>query len=103
MSDLSIEIPDSLHRDLREIAEREGVSVETFIAVTLAEKVSLLRDPENWSEYMDAVQRLPASSLLSLIMAAKQAERPIRKVSRERYLELLDKAPDVEPEPYDKL
>src|SRR6188768_4050582 len=43
MSTLSIRIPDSLHRAVREIAETDQVSINQFIAYALAEKVSSMR------------------------------------------------------------
>lgn len=39
---LSIRIPDSLHNQIRKLAEAEGVSINQFIATAVAEKVSAL-------------------------------------------------------------
>lgn len=43
MSTLSIRLPDSLHRAVRELAESDQVSINQFIAYALTEKVSSLR------------------------------------------------------------
>lgn len=42
MSTLSLRLPDSLHRQLRELAKREGVSINQLISTAVAEKVSAL-------------------------------------------------------------
>ncbi len=43
MSTLSIRLPDSLHRAVRELAGSDQVSINQFIAYALTEKVSSLR------------------------------------------------------------
>ena len=40
MSDLRLRLPDSLHRKLREIAEKDDVSINQFIATAVAEKAA---------------------------------------------------------------
>lgn len=72
MSTLSIRLPKSLHQKVKELAEREGVSMNQVINVTLAEKVA---EDE----------------------AMRYLEERAKRGSRERYLELLEKAPDVPP------
>jgi hypothetical protein len=42
MSTLSVRLPNSLHRHLREIAEREGVSMNQLISSAVGEKVAAL-------------------------------------------------------------
>ena len=42
MSTMSIRLPESLHRNARVYAEREGVSVNQLIATALAEKLAAL-------------------------------------------------------------
>lgn len=77
MSTLSIRLPKSLHQKVKELAEREGVSMNQVINVTLAEKVA---EDE----------------------AMRYLEERAKRGSRERYLELLEKAPDVPPESEDR-
>ncbi|MDL1912771.1 toxin-antitoxin system HicB family antitoxin [Chloroflexi bacterium CFX6] len=78
MSALSLRLPKSLHEQLRELAKEEGISVNQFVMLAVAEKVSAL----STIEYLE-----------------KRAKRG----SREKFLEILSKAPDVEPEEHDKL
>ncbi len=42
MSVLSLRLPESLHRQVRELAEREDMSINQFIATAVAEKMSAL-------------------------------------------------------------
>ncbi len=42
MSTMSIRLPESLHQRARELAQREGISINQLIATALAEKVSAL-------------------------------------------------------------
>jgi hypothetical protein len=75
---LSVRIPKSLHNQVRELAEEEGISMNQFVMVALAEKVAALQA----IDYLE-----------------KRAERG----NREKLLEILAKAPDVEPEEFDRL
>ena len=43
MSTLSIRIPDSLHRTLKKAAEEDGVSINQFVSLAVAEKLSALQ------------------------------------------------------------
>ena len=78
MSTLSIRLPDSLHKKVKELARQEGISMNQFIALAVAEKMSALMTVEHLKE---------------------RAQRG----SREKYEAVLAKAPDVEPEEYDRL
>jgi len=78
MSALSLRLPESLHRRLSEVAEKEGVSINQLINSAVAEKVSALLT----EEYLEA-----------------RAKRG----SRSRFLVALAKVPDVEPQPADRI
>ncbi len=78
MTTVSLRLPDSLHRGVKELAKREGVSMNQIIATAVAEKLSALMT-ENYL-----------------------AERASRG-SRERFEAVLAKVPDVEPEERDRL
>jgi uncharacterized protein (DUF1778 family) len=78
MSALSLRLPKSLHEQLRELAQEEGISVNQFVMLAVAEKVAALAT----IEYL---------------------EKRAKHGSREKLLEILNKAPDVEPEESDKL
>ncbi len=78
MSAISVRLPESLHEAVRELAKRERVSMNQFIALALAEKVSALMT-EEWLEER-----------------AKRGER-------RRFERALAKVADVEPEERDRL
>ena len=42
MSSLSLRLPESLHQKLRELAERDDISINQFIATAVAEKAAVL-------------------------------------------------------------
>lgn len=78
MSALSVRLPDSLHKQLKQLAEQEGVSVNQLITLAVAEKVTALKTEDYLRE------------------RAKHADRAA-------FLGVLDKAPDVEPQAQDRL
>lgn len=78
MSALSLRLPDSIHRHLKEISKREGVSINQFISTAVSEKVSALLT----EEYLTA-----------------RANR----VTKDTLKTILDKVPDREPFPDDAL
>jgi uncharacterized protein (DUF1778 family) len=43
MSTLSLRIPDSLHRTLKRAAEEDGVSINQFVSLAVAEKLSAMQ------------------------------------------------------------
>lgn len=78
MSTLSLRLPDSLHKGVKELASREGISINQFVATAVAEKMSAL-------------------------MTEVYLQERARRGSRERYEAALAEVPDVEPEEYDRL
>ncbi len=42
MSALSLRLPESIHRHIKEIATKEGVSINQFISSAVSEKISAL-------------------------------------------------------------
>ena len=50
MSAISLRLPESLHKQVRELAEREGISINQLIATALAEKMSALLTGEYLEE-----------------------------------------------------
>lgn len=77
MNAVQINLPRSIQAYLAKLAEREGVTVEQFVASAVAEKASALMTEEYLSE---------------------RASRG----SRERYEAALATVRDVEPEGYDR-
>ena len=77
MSTLSVRLPNSLHRHLRELAEREGVSMNQLISAAVGEK-------------------------LAALMAEDYLARA-RRGSRKAYEGVLRRVPEIPPEERDKL
>lgn len=78
MSTLSLRLPDSLHRRIRELAQQEGISINQFISTAVAEKMAAL-------------------------LTVDYLEERARRSSREKFLSVLAKVPDVPPEPGDEV
>ena len=78
MSTLSLRIPTSLHRELRHLARREGVSINQIISAAVGEKVA---------------------SLKTIDYLRERASR----ASRAQFDAVLAKVPDVEPDEFDRL
>lgn len=78
MSSLSLRLPDSLHRQVRDLAQREGVSINQLITTAVAEKMSAL-------------------------MTADYLQARATRGRRERFEEVLRMVPDVEPAEEDRL
>jgi hypothetical protein len=78
MSALSIRLPESLHQRVRELAAREGISINQLIAAALGEK-------------------------MSAIMTTDYLEARARRGTREKFHAALAQVPDVEPESGDRL
>jgi len=67
-----------MYSQVKETAKEEGISMNQFITLAIAEKLATL----NTVDYLE--------------IRAKRG-------SREKLLAVLEKAPDIEPEAYDKL
>jgi len=78
MSTVSLRIPDSLHRRVRELARKDKTSINQFIATALAEKISAL-------------------------MAVEYLEDRARRGSRRKFERALSRARDVPPGDYDEM
>lgn len=78
MSEISVNLPNSLGRQLEDLARREGISADQFIATAVAEKMSALLT----EEYL---------------------EERAKRASREKYEAVLDQVPDVEPDERDRI
>lgn len=50
MSTISLRLPKSLHKQARELAEREDISINQLVATALAEKMAALMTGEYLSE-----------------------------------------------------
>ena len=78
MSSLSLRLPESVHEKIRELAERDNISINQFIATAVAEKAAALLTVD----YLETRARRADTKLLD---------------------RLLKRAPDVPPIPGDEL
>lgn len=78
MSVLSLRLPKSMHEQVRDMAQKEEISINQFILLAIAEKLATL-------DTVDYLQQRAARG------------------NREQLLAILERAPDVEPEPEDRL
>ena len=78
MSILNVDIPDSLRRRAQTLAQDDGVPLERFIAIALAETIAVL-DADSYIRGRAA------------------------RGSREKFDQVLSRVPDVEPEAHDRL
>jgi len=78
MSTLSVRLPDSVHKKLKELAKKEGISMNQFISLAVAEKLSVLLTVDYLKE------------------RAKKADRKV-------FEDILSQVPDVDPDEYDRL
>jgi uncharacterized protein (DUF1778 family) len=78
MSSLSLRLPESLHRQIRALAKREGVSINQFLATAASEKVAAL-------------------------MTEEYLETRAQRGSRKKFEAVLAKVPESDPAPEDAL
>ena len=78
MSALSVRLPESLHKKLAEVAEREGISINQLINSAVAEKMAALMT----EEYLEA---------------------RVRRGNRRKFAAVLAKVPDAEPSDSDRV
>ena len=77
MSTLSLRLPDSLHETVKQLAKQDHISVNQFVTVAVAEKISAL-------------------------LTEDYLEQRAQRGSRTTFEEILRRVPDVEPEDYDR-
>ena len=67
MSSMNIELPDSLLKQARELAEKEGVPLEQLIVSALAEKMAAWKTVEYLKERATRGDRLKFESAMSKV------------------------------------
>ena len=77
MSTISLRLPDSLHGTARELAKKDHVSINQFIATALAEKISAL-------------------------ITGEYLEERAKRGSRKKFERAMAKVADIEPEEHDR-
>jgi uncharacterized protein (DUF1778 family) len=78
MSTISLRLPDSLHEQIRKLANVDGISINQFISTAAAEK-------------------------LAALMTVDYLEERAKRGTRQRFEAALKRLPDVEPPDDDKL
>ena len=78
MSSISLRLSESLHKRVRELAKKEGVSINQLISSALAEKISAL-------------------------MTVEYLQKRAARGSRKNFEKALSKVKDVEPRPEDRI
>jgi predicted transcriptional regulator len=78
MSSISLRLSESLHKRIRELAKKEGISINQLINSALAEKVSAL-------------------------MTVEYLEERAKRGSRSRFERALSKVKDIEPREEDRI
>ena len=78
MSTLSLRLPDSIHKKVKEFSKQEGISINQFIASAVSEKIAAFATVE----YLE-----------------KRADR----ADHEKFKAAVSKIPDTEPDDIDKL
>ena len=78
MSTISVRLPNSLHRMVKEFAEKDGISMNQFIASAVTEKVSAFAT----LEYL---------------------EERAKRGSKKKFKRAMAKVPAVKPDEYDQL
>lgn len=78
MTTLTVRLPDSLHKEIKQLAKLDGVSINQFLTLAAAEKVSALRTVE-------------------------QLYKAAAKGKRDDFAAFLAAVPDVEPAQDDQL
>ncbi len=73
MSTISVHLPHSLHTKVKEVAQKDGISLDRFIATAIAEK-------------------------LSALMTVDSLGQRAKRSSQEAFERALSEIPDVEPE-----
>lgn len=74
----NVAVPDSLLKQVRELAKKEGVTLEQFISSAIAEKAAA------W-------------------LTVEYLEQRAARASEQKFREALNKVPDVEPDEQDRI
>lgn len=75
---ISLRLPSSLHNQVRDLAKRDNISINQFIATALAEKMSAM-------------------------MTEEYLEERASRGSKKKFRKALSKVRDVEPQPGDQI
>ena len=71
MSALSLRLPNSIHRHIKEIATKEGVSINQFISSAISEKISALMTEDYLSQRAMRADKNEFKKILDKVPACK--------------------------------
>jgi hypothetical protein len=71
MSTLSLRLPGSIHRHIREIAKKEGVSINQLISSAVAEKISALMTEDYLESRAKKAKRNDFKKILTKVSGRK--------------------------------
>ncbi|MDM8547814.1 toxin-antitoxin system HicB family antitoxin [Candidatus Venteria ishoeyi] len=78
MTQLNVNVPDAVYKGIRDLSQQENIPLDQLVALALSEK-------------------------LSAMMTEDYLKKRAARGNREKFLAVLDKAPDIEPKPEDRL
>ncbi len=78
METINIRVPESVHKSLKELAEKDSVSINQFVTTAITEKISAF-------------------------MTKKYLEDRGKRGSKKKFMAALARIPDVEPGAFDRL
>ncbi|WPD21367.1 MAG: DUF6290 family protein [Candidatus Electrothrix aestuarii] len=67
MSTLSLRLPNSIHRHIKQIAASEGVSINQFISSAVAEKISAITTEDYLKQRAKKADRAAFRSILNKV------------------------------------
>ena len=73
MSALSLRLPESIHRHIKEVAKKEGVSINQFISSAVSEKISALVT----EDYLNTRAKRAKKKNFKKILAKVPGRKPI--------------------------
>ena len=71
MSALSLRLPNSIHKHIKEIARQEGVPINQFIASAVTEKISALMTEDYLYERASRAKRSDLARILDRVPSRK--------------------------------
>ena len=77
MSTISLRLPHSLHKQVRELTQQEDISINQFIATALAEKMSALLTGEYLEERAKRGSRRKFERVVSKVKNRKPDEQDV--------------------------
>lgn len=67
MSALSLRLPNSIHRHIKEIANQEGVSINQFISSAVSEKISAIQTDNYLTDRANKANKAEFSKILNKV------------------------------------